>query len=176
MNEKNKQALQKRIRSLTKLIGEEKSKYSLEEASNYRAQRERLATQLIEQYDTYYIIRDGKTEFVSKEQVIEHYSNPDVKQNIAATNTIESIIKQRTTIKNKLDWVLLSTDAEVRKFVEDSLSNQVITAEHNINHITQSLDMQPVDFNAIDDKNKESKKLLEGIDFSSLLENYENTD
>lgn len=162
--------LQKRIRSLTKQIGVARREHQREELSNLRAQREAFARQLIEEYETFYIIKDGRTQFVNREEMEEHYSDPDERKKVKGAGMVQAMFQQRQTYKKRLDWALSATDEEIRKYVIEAYKKETDKFEEWIHNLQEEIGEEKMDFALIDERNEEADKLLEGIDFASLMD------
>ena len=168
MDEPKAKQLMKRIRRLTKKIGEAKSDCKQDELSNFRAQRESFARQLAEEFELYYIIREGKTQFVDKEAAYEHYHDPDNRKKIRGAGAIQQLFGQRQWFKRTLKEYADMTDAELRTKVESTLIKEMLQRETFIHQIQDELDEKHLDFNDVDARAEETDNLLDGIDLSSL--------
>ncbi len=173
MDEKQKQ-LQDRIRSLTKQIGEARRAHRREELSNLRAQRNGFARQLAEEFDTYFVIRNGSTFFVSQEEMMEHYSDPEERKKVRGSNIVSQLFEQRQWYKRKLDWVKSSSDEDLREYLETTFEKQMKGREAAIHDVQGQIGEEPMDFDVIDARAAQDAELLDGIDLSSLLDNHGN--
>ncbi|MCI0563246.1 MAG: hypothetical protein MN733_32615 [Nitrososphaera sp.] len=164
-----KETLHNNIRRLTKEIGKAKKSSQIGEIDNLRAQREAFARQLAEEFDEYYVLKEGKTDFVSLEDAHEHYKDPAVRKKIAGNNAVQQLVERRQFFFNKLHEMKGMTDAEVRTFITEGFTKEMANTEAQIHAIQKEIGENLFNFTAVDAKNNEVNKLLDGIDISSLM-------
>lgn len=168
MSVNKERQLKQNIRRLTKSIGEARTAHQRDEVSNFRAQRESFARQLAEEYEQYYVIRDGRTKFVSQQEAYEHYQEPENRKRIRGAGAVQQLFGQRQWFYKTLQEYAAMTDAELREKVELTLCTEMEQREKFIHEIQKEIGEEPIDFTVVDTRADESAELLQGIDFSSL--------
>ena len=175
--EQRQEELQNKIRSLTKKIGIEKKEFSFNELSNLRNQRDAFAKKLIEEFGIYYAIdENGKTVFLNQEEAEEFFSDTDNVSRLKAGSYIEKCIVDRNYLVDRLDFINNNSAEKVVDFFRKQTEGIIAAIESNADKACETYGMKKIDFSKVDEKFKQRKELLSGIDFDSLLDDYTKED
>ena len=164
--ETREQELKKNIRRLTKRIGNAKKSHDHGEVDKLRAQRGGFIKSLAEEFDTFYIIRDGKSDFVSQEEAVEFYEDPEEQKKVAAADAETDLFKGRRKIISRRKLLAEKSDEDVKKQVLDELDKEEKRLEGFINEIRKQVDLEEIDFSTIEDDDDD---WAEGIDLDSVV-------
>jgi hypothetical protein len=168
MSEERKNQLKKRIRQLTKEIGQAKTAHERMELSNLRKQRDGFLTQLADEFDTYFWVVDGQSHFGSKEEMFVHYQDPNERKKVRGAGIVSDLFAGRNLVKERKEKFEKMSDEEIRELVLQELDGEVSRLEKAINDIQTEINEPPVDFEQVDKNRQSTKNHLDGIDLSSL--------
>lgn len=168
MTEDRKEFLEKRVRKLTKEIGAAKKANERMDLDNFRTQRNAFLNQLAEEFDSYFWIAEGKSQFGSKEQMEEHYQDPEERKKVRGASIVSDLFAGRTMVKERIEKFATMDGPKLKKLVLDELTHEADRLETAINKIQDEIKEVPIDFEQVDKNRESTKNDLEGIDLTSL--------
>jgi len=167
MSEERNIDLKKKIRTLTKKIGQAIKENDHNEASNLRAQRCQFIETLVEEFDEYFILKDNKSTFVTLEEAKEHYENPDERKKVATAGVVSEMYQGREFLRKRYSNFNALTPENLKIKVLNEINEQINRLEKAINGLLKEVGKKHIDFTQAD--NDRTDDFLDGIDMSSLL-------
>jgi len=167
MSDKRNKHLKTQIKRLTKLIGQATRSHDHNEASNLRQQRGAFCKALITEFDEYWILANGKSDFVSLEEAQAFYSDPKNVQRIGMHDALTEMSVERDMYIARQKKLENMSPEDVKKLMYSELQKAISQMEKNINMLRKELGQTAINFEQLDTiKNTDD---LDGIDMSSLL-------
>lgn len=168
MPDDREKELKKRIRTLTKRIGEAGRSGDHNEVENLRQQRSNFIGQLIDEFDLYYWIVDGKSKFGTQEEVNEHYEEPENRKKLAIAGALTDLFQGRAILKRRFDQFGKLDAEEAKQLVLSEIADQLLRVEKTIHDFEEESDKEKTDFNQLDENQDDGDDFLDGIDLTSL--------
>jgi hypothetical protein len=165
-NDRQKQ-LRNNIRRHTKRIGQALKAYDHNEVSNLRTQRGAFIKTLIEEFNEYFIIQNGKSRFVSLEEATTHYEDPENKKSLAVAQAVSEMYQGREFLRDRYKTLHDLTPEDAQEKVLREVSEQMERMEKMMNALLADVGRPTIDFNDADAS--KDTDFLDGIDMSSLL-------
>lgn len=169
MPDEREKELRKRIRRLTKQIGEAIKNHDHNEVENLRMQRSNFIGQLIDEYEVYYWVENGQSKFGTQEEAYEHYEQPENQKKLAVASAITDLFQGRTILKKRFDKFAQMNGDDVKELILGEVANQIVRVEKTIHEFEEESGMVETDFEELDKKQGEDDDFLDGIDISSLV-------
>jgi hypothetical protein len=167
MSEDKQKHYRIQIRRLTKQIGLALKTHDHNEVSNLRDQRGMFIKALIEEFDQYFILKDGRSHFVTLAEAKEHYQDPENRQAIAVARAVSDMYQGREYCRKRCGEFEAMEAEELKKIVLSELQNQIARMEQTMNELLKDIGKAPIDFKEADASR--DVDFLDGIDLSSLL-------
>lgn len=157
--------LQKMCRKLTKQIGEALKTNDYNGVAHLRERRAKFSQQLIDEFDMYFYISDGKSTFGGLEDAQEHYAIPENRRAVAHAEALIEMFQGRDLLKTRLDTYGAMSADELKAATIKDLSDNLQRVEDGINDLRGQHGKPALDFNEVDAKKDD---FLDGIDLDSL--------
>jgi hypothetical protein len=168
MSDNREDELKSHIRRLTKRIGEAKLAFDFNEVENLRNQRGSFVCALIEEFQQGFAIIDGKTVFMSTEELDEHYENEDVQKQVYAAAATTEILQVRDSIIKRMKRIEDGSAEDLKVEILASMVKEIAKLEAMGNDISVKCGSKEIDFKAIDESRQADNDLMDGFDMSSL--------
>ena len=153
---------------MTKLIGQALKAHDHNEVSNLRIQRGGFITNLIEEFDEYFILKNNKSCFVSLEEAKDHYENLKNRQSVAAARAVSEMYQGREFLRKRLKEFSDMTKQELKDKVLEEISEQMKRMEKLMNKMLTDIGKPVINFAEADKNKQSSDDFLNGFDMSSL--------
>ncbi len=157
--------LQKMCRSLTKQVGEALEADDHNEAAHLRERRSKFSQQLIDEFDIYFYVADGKSTFGGIEDAQEHYQKPENRRAVAHAEALTEMFQGRELLKTRLERYEAMTADELKAATIKDLTDNLQRVEDGINDLRERNGKPALDFDKVDTK---KDGFLDGIDLDSL--------
>ena len=169
MSDDREKFLKKQVKRYTKRLGAALKANEHKEADNLRQQRGEFVASLVEEFDTYFIIVDGKSDFVSLEEAREHYNDPANKRKVGVANAISGWYQNRQYLRTQVKKYTEMDAEKLKRMVLGDIKKRMASLAKNINKLRAEGGEAPIDFEVADSKQDEDSSFLDGIDMDSLL-------
>lgn len=167
MSEDKQKHYRIQVRRLTKQIGQALKTHDHNEVSNLRTQRGVFINALIEEFDQYFILKDGKSHFVTLEDATEYDEDPQNRQSVAVARAVSEMYQGREFCRKRCGEFDAMTGEELKKVVTSEINGQIARMEKTMNELLKGIGKPPIDFKEADAS--KDVDFLDGIDMSSLL-------